>query len=236
MVYEFEVANDGSWTSSWLSPPVTADGDGNARWDLAVDAIELAENNDAFARVRAGDGAVWSGWELIGFFVDSEDEAPGVPVLVAPADTTDVGAERPVDLIAAWTADSDRSVLDYEFVVARDEALTDVVASVAIEGGNTVVDGAGEVSWPLFDALEPGTFWWSAQAVDATGLEGGFAAPWTIVVPEDEVITEPDVGDDDDDETPDCGCAASASGVPGASWLILASLVPLLRRRRVRCP
>jgi PKD repeat protein len=236
VVYEFEVANDGSWTTSWVSPAISAEGDGNARWDLNVDSIELAENNDAFARVRAGDGVVWSGWELIGFFVDSVDEVPGVPVLIAPADTTDVGDERPVDLIAAWTADADRSVLDYEFVVARDEALTDVVASVAIEGGNTVVDGAGEASWPLFETLEPGTFWWSAQAVDDTGLEGGFAAPWTIVVPEGEVISEPDMGDDDGDERPECGCATSGSRLPGASWLILATLVPLLRRRRVRCP
>ena len=191
VVYEFEISDDATWTTSWLSPELAAEGDGDARWDLAAEGVELAENNLASARVRAGDGALWSAWVPISVFVNSVNEAPGVPVLVAPADATDAGVERPVGLIAAWTADPDQDPLRYVFVVARDEALTDPVATVSIDGGNTVTDGAGEVAWPLFEALEPGTFWWSVQAVDDAGLEGGFAAPWTIVVPEAEIVTEP---------------------------------------------
>jgi len=235
VVYEFEVADDGSWTTSWLSSALSAESDGYARWDLAEQSVELAENNDAFARVRAGDGAVWSAWEVISFFVDGEDEAPGVPVLVAPADGADIGLDRPVELIAAWTSDADRESLQYVYVVARDEALDEMVATVSIGGGNTVTDGAGEVVWPLFEALEPGTFWWSVQAVDDSGLEGGFATPWSVVVPEDEGPTEPTGDDDDDDDaTQDCTCAASGSSLPAASWLLLATLVPVLRRRNRR--
>ncbi len=235
VVYAFEVADDAAWTGSWTSASLSAEGDGNARWDLGADGVQLAENNEAFARVRAGDGAVWSGWEVISFFVNSANDAPGVPMLVAPADGTDVGAARPIELIAAWTADPDREALDYVFVVARDEALTEVLATVTIEGGNTVTDGAGEVAWPLFEALEPGSFWWSVQARDDSGLGGGFAAPWTLVVPEGVVVTEPPTGDDDDD-TPECGCAASGSSLPTAFWLIAATLLPVVRRRRGRCP
>ena len=235
--YAFEAAADATWAGSWTSGMISAEEDGAARWDLALAGVELDENAVAWARARASDGAIWSPWESIAFFVNSADDPPGVPELVAPDNGADIGQERPVDLVATWVAEPDRDPLEYAFVVAADEALTDVRAAGTTAGGNTVTDGAGQVSWSLTEDLEPGTFWWSVQAVDDGGLQGGFATPRTLVVAEEEVPTPPpggySFGDRDKD---DCACEASLAGPGGAWWLALAALVPGLRRRRRHSP
>ena len=234
VTYTFEVADDASWAGSWVSEPITADG-ANAMWDLAAEGVVLAEDNIAFARVRAGDGAVWSGWEVVSFFVNSANDAPTVPVLVAPADGSD-GAGRPLDLIAAFAADADQDTLTYTFVVALDAELIDLLATVDLAGGNTVVDGAGEVTWPLFESLPAGTLYWSAEATDPAGVRSGFASPWTILIPEDPIAGEPPVSTGNAGDVPECGCSSSGADLPMEWWLVLLVAGPVLGRRRRRCP
>jgi PKD repeat protein len=231
VVYVFEVAADDGAGAVSTSAPISADGAGLARWDLAADGVTLAEDTWVQARVRAGDGAVWSPWESISVFVNSANEAPAAPVLIAPADGAAPGPERPLEFVAAWAADPDLDVLRYDFVVARDEALSDVVFAVSgLAGGNATVEGAGEVTWPMSAALEAGTLFWSARADDGD-VAGPWAAPWTLQIaadigPGDEPLTG-------DPETPDCGCATSGSRLGGSGWmLVLLAWVPAVRRRR----
>ena len=223
LVYVFEVV--GGATS-----PDLPETEGVAYWDLQDAGISLTEDAEVELRVRAGDGAVWSGWEAITVFVNAEDATPSVPVLVAPADGTGVGEERPLDLTAAWSADPDLDLLRYDFVVARDEELTDVVAEISgLDGGNASVDGTGEVTWPLSAALPAGTLFWSARATDGA-LTSEWAAPWTLEVAEVEVPVEDPIPADP--ETPECGCTAASSGTPAWSLLLGMGLLLGWRRRR----
>lgn len=234
VLYAFEVANDASWADSSTSELLAADADGHARWDLATEGLELTENADAYARVRASDGAIWSPWESIRFFVNSSNEAPGVPELIAPDDGTDITDEHPVDLVAAWVADADRDALEYSFVIAWDHDLSEVVASGSVAGANTAVDGPGEAVWQLVDELQPGTFWWSAQVIDAAGLGSGYAQPRTMVIEAEP--TPPPSGFSFGDRAPDdCQCSTtSCSASPW--WLLFLVLVPALRRLRTGPP
>ena len=231
--YSFEVSDDGSWADAWASDPISADGTGAAQWDLDGAGVQLPENGVASARVRASDGAIWSPWVAASFFIDATNEPPGSPELVAPDDGADIGEARPVDLVASWSADPDRDRLAYTFVLARDQALTDVLASVVVPGGNTAIEDPGEAVWPLTEDLEAGTYWWSAMASDVWGLGSGFAAPRGVVVPEVEIPTPPPGGYSFGDREPkDCGCTASLGGGSAAWWAALAGLALLLRRRR----
>jgi len=232
VLYAFEVSNDASWADSSTSDLLVPEEDGDARWDLAVAGVELTENEDAYARARASDGAIWSSWEAISFFVNSTNDPPGVPELVGPDEGTDIADVRPVDLVVTWVADPDRDPLEYAFVVARDQGLFDVLASGSVPGGNTAVDEAGEAVWELVEELEPGTFWWSAQAIDDDGLAGGFAEPRTVVVIEEETPTPPPSGYEFPDRVPREGCSFSAVESPATGWWLVMLLVPALRRRR----
>jgi MYXO-CTERM domain-containing protein len=232
VLYAFEVANDAAWANSSTSDLLQVDEGGDARWDLAAAGVELAENEDAYARARASDGAIWSSWEAISFFVNSTNDAPGVPELVGPDEGTDIADVRPVDLVATWVADADRDPLEYAFVVARDEALFDVLASGSVPGNNTATDEDGEAVWELMEELEPGTFWWSAQAIDDAGLGSGFAEPRTIVVIEEETPTPSAGGYSFPDRVPRDGCNHSTGSRAPSVWWMPVLLLPALRRRR----
>ncbi len=231
VLYVFEVANDASWTDSATSELLSAEEDGDARWNLDAAGLQLTENEDGYARVRASDGAIWSSWEATSFFVNSTNDAPGVPELVGPDEGTDIADVRPVDLTVTWVVDPDRDPLDYQFVVARDEGLFDVLAGGTVAGGNTGVDGAGEAVWQLEADLEPGTFFWSAQAVDDGGLGSGFADPRTVLVIEEEPPTPAQGGYEFPDRVPREGCSYAAGGGSGGWWVLLLGLVPARRRR-----
>ena len=210
LVYAIEVGTDAGFSEVDATEVPEVDGEG--AWDLAEAGIELPEDSWAFVRARAGDGLLWSPWASATFFVNEANGAPTVPVLVAPIDGVEV-LDRPFELVAAWSSDVDEDGLRYRFVVASDAALEQRVVDVPDqEGGNALLDGPGEVSWAVGSVLEPGDWFWSAQATDEHGLESGWAEPATFVIPQADVGDDDDAGDDDDDpDLPDCGCSAGAA-------------------------
>ncbi len=229
LTYAIEVGVDPSFAE--VDAAELPEEDGQASWDLAEDGIELPEDTWAHVRARAGDGLLWSPWASATFFVNEADDPPTVPVLVAPGEAAEV-LERPFDLVASWSSDPDEDAIRYRFVVASDQALEERLVDVSDQvGGNALLDGPGEVAWSVGAVLEPGDWYWSAQAADEHGLESGWAPPVRFVVPQADIGDDDDAGDDDDDqELPDCGCAVATDA--GGVGLGLLLVLVLLRRRR----
>ncbi len=223
--YRFEVDNTTSFDGvNAAEATVAASGTGTVEWDYAADGVVLAEDAWVYARVRAIDeGGVTSAPDTIAFFVRGTNDAPGVPVLLAPADGAEVGAAPTLEV--EDPTDPEGDVVFIDFVVARDVELTDVVADAS-----GVITGGGQTTWDV-DTNLAGTLYWSARAVDADGAASAWAAPWRLEAPADEVPGDDD--DDDDTEQPGCDCQSSVAGAPpSAGWALLLLLTPWVRRRR----
>ena len=235
LVYEFEVDPLPSFDSGDLvTGSVPASGTGQVVWDLAADGIELTNNSWVYARVRAVDeGNVASVPDTISFFVRGNNDAPNVPVLIAPENES-VGGNAPTFEVEDPT-DPEGDVVFVEFIVARDAALTDVI--VQTEEG-VILSGTGRTTWNATETFS-GTLHWSARAVDEDGAASEWAEPWSYTVDSGQLS-----GDDDDsagscDEAAGCSseceqdCQSSVVGSgPTPSWLLLVLLIPAFRRRR----
>jgi MYXO-CTERM domain-containing protein len=233
VVYLFEIDLVDTFDSGDLevSEPIPGTNAGTVWWDLAEDGVELPEQVEVFARVRAEDPAGGlSGWDTISFVVRGPNDAPAIPLLLAPEDGVALEDGLPT-LVAAHVEDPEGDAVRYDFVIATDAELTDVVVQgwdVAPSAGD-----AGDVdrtSWSLALDLDAGAWYWSARAVDELGAESDWAAAWSFTVP------EPPTGDDDDDDGGaggcDCGASMAGSSSGGLLALALLALAPLLRRRR----
>ena len=226
VVYLFEVdSGPGFDSADYDSEEVVHNGSGEVMWDLADSGVVLIENQDTYARVRATDAdGISSVPDTIAFFVRGNNDAPSVPVLVSPADGAE-GVDRPV-LEVEDPVDSEGDTVFVEFIVARDEALTDVVTS----SDSVLSLGGATTEWQVDVGLS-GELYWSARSVDDGGAESDWATPWLYTVPAVEVGDD----DDDDDTDPDgCACASSVTGEasPTLAFLLLLPLAGLLRRRR----
>ena len=230
LTYRIEVGTDPSFVE--VDGADVAETDSEAAWDLAVDGLTLPENTWAFVRARAGDGALWTAWASVTFFVNETNEAPTVPVLLNPEEGAEV-IEQPLQLSCAWSEDADEDDVTYDVIVARDEGLADaVVLTEELPGGNTLLDGAGEVVVPAGTTLEAGDWFFSARAVDEHGLASEWAPPNRFTVLDGrDVGDDDDAGDDDDEPLPECGCAATPRA-PASAWLLAVGLLGLVRRRR----
>lgn len=227
LVYDLEVVA-GSTEAAAAVPEF----EGTAAWFLASDGIALPENTWAEARARAGDpDGLWSAYATSTFFVNSVNDPPTVPALLAPADGTEV-AEQPIQLSVAWSSDPDEDALRYDLLLAQDGVGFHTIEGV--DGGNALLDGAGEVHVPAGLSLEAGTYEFSARAVDEHGLASDWAVAVEFLIPEGSVTTDPPAGDDDDgdDVPPDCGCSATASPGSAGALLLLVAVGGRWRRRR----
>ncbi len=127
----------------------------------------LAENMDAYWRVRADDGNVAGTYSALApFFVNETNEAPGEPGLLFPADEETVATLRPEANMSEAT-DVDRDALGYRIRVWLDETMV-------TEGWLDPV--ARDVTWEVDVDLEEDTWYsWDARAEDEHGLAGEWA-------------------------------------------------------------
>ncbi len=217
---------------------------GPAEWTAEVNALDLAavgdsliENADNWLRVRATDADGFSGeWSVIEVFVRGPDDAPSVPELVDPLDTSTTEDTTPT-LTCSESVDPEGDPVTYEIVVSANADLSDPVATAT---SLTATDGA--VTWDVSPALTSGTWYWSARAIDDSGLASDWAPAWAFVefAPDDTGDTSdtgvPDTGGVDtaglNDKPGGCGCATSGS--EGSVGLGLAGTLGLLLVRRRR--
>ncbi len=227
LTYTFEVDSLPSFDSGdYATVTLPHNGSGEVVWSLSDDGVVLPENSYIYARVRAVDAdGISSVPDAISFFVRGDNDAPGVPVLVSPEDGA-TGIDRPTFVVEDPT-DSESDPVRVEFVVARDEALTDIVAT----SDPIITLGGGETDWTVNVALS-GDLYWSARAIDDGEAASDWAAPWLYSV---EATGDDDdaSGDDDDDDVTDCACGSSVVGDGAPAWgLLLLPLLGFVRRRR----
>jgi len=224
--YEFELDTAASFDSpDYETATLPGDGSGLVTWSLAAEGIDLPQNTVIFARVRAVDGGgVTSVPDTIAFFIRGDNDAPNVPVLVAPEDEGE-GAAAPV-LEVEDPVDPEGDLVYVDFLVATDEELIEVVTTVQ----GVLVTGEDTTTWSVDTTLQ-GDVWWSARATDEHGAASDWAAPRLYRAP-----TETVAGDDDDSgvsTTAGCDCRNDLGASPGgATWALALLGVLGLRRRR----
>ena len=235
--YTFEIDLVATFDSvDLLGTDLPETGLGEVDWDLAEDGVELPEDVTAYARVRGTDaGGATTAWDVISFFVAGDNTPPPIPELMTPEDGSATADASPT-LVVGNVEDPEGQLVFFDFVVARDEGLTDVVAATSqVLTGSGTQGGELYTSWRTDPELAMGDFYWSARAVDEIGGASEWADAFMLTVGDGTI------GDDDDDDSaPDvttggvgCDCENSLVGGAGApAGLLLLVFGLVLRRRR----
>lgn len=172
LTYDLEV-----FAAADLTTPVaslTGVDEGDAFTEVVLSSTGIAENNRHAWRVRAYDGTDYSPWSDVKYFwVNAVDEAPSMPVAVAPlvVDTILDGSG-----VISWSAATDpdpQSVISYEIEIATDENFENVHAAEILTGESVTLGGLQD-----YPQLVVGSgYFWRVVAVDEGGLRSGSSLP-----------------------------------------------------------
>lgn len=145
---------------------IIPEGQGTTLWQTGA----LRDNTWYFARAKAADGETESPWSNpVGFFVNTQNDAPSAPVPANPSDGAGVNTFTPT--LSVHNADDiDGDTLTYEFELYEDSAMINLLTSTA-----DIQETPQITSWtaPLV-LTENSTYHWRARAYD-----GGLYSPWT---------------------------------------------------------
>jgi hypothetical protein len=161
--YVFEIDTVNTFDSgTGQNSGVVAEGSGTSAWTPAA----LSENIIYYWRAKANDGTTDGPWmTTASFFVNTTNEAPGVPTLQNPSDNGEVNTLTPVLSVNAAT-DADNDIVLYEYQVYSDNGLVTNV---------TGTSGAG-TGWTVDQSLSDNTwYWWRARAVD---IHNTYSTDW----------------------------------------------------------
>jgi flagellar hook assembly protein FlgD/Tol biopolymer transport system component len=185
LTYEFELYADAAMTMRVAQAAGIAETAQTTFWTVPV---LLTENRTYYWHARAFDGQLASNWTaLLSFTVNTGNDAPGAPGLVAPAMGSSVTTLTPT-LTVTNAVDPDSSVLTYEFEV--------YTGSVLVQTKTGVPQGAnGTTSVTLSTALTDNTtYQWRARAFDGTSYGPWMAmATFTVHLPQTGITVEIEV-------------------------------------------
>ncbi|WP_428623320.1 putative Ig domain-containing protein [Sedimenticola sp.] len=169
LTYTFELYADEGMTELVARTEGLAEGSETTSWNpTAALPIPLLDDNHRYRwRVRSYDGNVYSLWSSAAFFVNTENDAPGVFAINSPIVGAEVNTLSPV-LTVTNSVDVDQDAVHYGFKIYDDSALTSVVAAVQ----DITAGEAGTTSWQVDTSLiENNLYYWQATAVDEHGAE-----------------------------------------------------------------
>ena len=168
--YEFELFADSGLTQALAGVAGMAETPGRTAWTVET---RLGEDHAYYWRARATDGFSSSPWTSIGWFtVDEIDLPPSSPVVDSPLPGARVATRQP-RLGVTNARDPEGRPLTYEFRVATDAPMTDVLSAVS-----EVPEGSGQTFWLLPLLLEEDAiYYWSARASDGPNF-----SPWSVPV------------------------------------------------------
>jgi hypothetical protein len=131
--------------------------------------VAVTENQVYYWRAQAFDGALRSEWmAAAAFLVNTANDAPGAPQLLAPAEGSTLETLSPT-LVVANAFDPDSDALSYDFELYQGGALVAVF--------NGVAQGDGTTSVTLGTALtDRSLYTWRVRAFD-----GDSYGPWTAM-------------------------------------------------------
>ncbi|MGH9371669.1 MAG: hypothetical protein ACRD15_09080 [Vicinamibacterales bacterium] len=163
--YVFEVASDADFNTKVFARSGVAPGEGG-RTSVQLDTLELGR--PYYWRARAEDGANNSTFATAGFEVLPKAVLMA-PASVSPINNEQVAGNRPTLQIGNSQSNSAVGPVTYFFVVARDQAFTQVVAYAD-------VSESGDTRWTVDRDLEHNaTHFWRARATD-----GDVYSEWSI--------------------------------------------------------
>jgi subtilase family serine protease len=174
LTYFFDLYADSGLTQLVASAGPVAEGQGATGWQVP---LPLAENTRYWWRCRAYDTWAYSEWmSPASFFVDTVNDPPGEPTADHPLDGQSVAVLEPL-LVVKDALDPDTDSLTYNFLIATDPSMTNIVASAV-----GVFETPGTTAWQVNMPLAEDTwYWWSAQADDWL-IEGPWMNPVSFFV------------------------------------------------------
>lgn len=145
-----------------------AEGEDTTSWH--VDGLQ--DNTRYHVRAKASDGAAESPWSAVtGFFANTVNDPPTMPILANPSDGAGVNVFAPT-LSVHNATDPDKDALAYEFEVYADAAMTNLIAQAG-----SIAETAQVTAWEMPVSLtENQTYYWRARAYD-----GELHSGWTPV-------------------------------------------------------
>ena len=163
LTYEFEVYGDASLTNLVSAASYIGETPQFTAWTVAM---PLTENIIYYWRARAYDGELYSPWmPVASFMVNTANDAPGAPMLNAPAMGSSLDTTDPV-LSVHNASDPDSDNLTYDFEIYAQGVLIRSVTGV-------YQDMSGITSTALNSLTDNTDYSWRARAYD-----GDRYGPW----------------------------------------------------------
>ena len=168
--YNFQVALDPDFTQIAASTVGVFPGQGTTSWQVPTG---LSENTWYFWRAQADDWLTTGSWSTTAsFFVNTTNEAPTVPAILAPASNT-VVASLGADIMLANSTDPDSPVISY--AVELDTVPT--FDSTGIIRSGAIAQGIGSTTWHAAGLRDNTLYYVRAKASDGTA-----SSSWSSVI------------------------------------------------------
>lgn len=169
LTYNFQVATNPDFTQIVTSANGVTDGQGTTSWTVPV---TLAENGWYYWRAQADDWLSEGPWSTtVRFFVNTTNEAPSVPVIIAPADGSTV-TTLAADVAVTNSTDPDSQSLSYYF-----EADTvPTFDSPNVIRSSSVAEGQGTTHWYVSGFQDNTRYYFRSKASD-----GSADSPWSAI-------------------------------------------------------
>jgi hypothetical protein len=170
LTYNFDVALDPDFTQIAASVKGVFGGQGTTSWQAP---LSLAENSTYYWRSQADDWMIEGPWSITArFFVNTANDAPATPTIIAPMNNAEVTTLAP-DITSANSTDPDSSVITYFF--EADTVMT-FDSPNAIRSGGTP-EGQGTTTWHVVGLRDNTRYYVRVKASD-----GMAESPWSAVV------------------------------------------------------